>query len=329
MNSPLLIAEPPFQVLPALAGAIGFNEAAVIQVIHFWLNPQNNNHFREGRYWVPNIFNQLYERFFFWDVETIDYMITQLEQSGILMVFQELGGMEYHTINYELLKGEDGAPIQFVPAPSLIQDTSPRDNKTKANKNRLPSFKMEIHRKGHNLYTMIAQDLSHFLECELILEIKENVSEREEPEHDKAQEVIKSRDVICHFPKLASEQFRKFVWHDVALHRILRVMFEMKIMKQLLAFCATHHASNLVIFSDDEQADGLEIYRDFLTYKDWTFTPIGEKREVIIPADRETLDDWNDFMEVIALRFRQTLWREQKTNPAIQHYLQSRPLSEF
>lgn len=96
--------------------------------------------------------------------------------------------------------------------------------------------------KGHNIYTMVVQDLAHFLECELNLEIRKNVSEREEPQHDQEQEIVESKDVICHFSKIAAEQFRKFVWHDVALHGILMVMFQMKIMKQLLSFCVTHHA---------------------------------------------------------------------------------------
>ena len=73
MTYPLLIAEPPFQVLPALAEAVGFNEAAVLQVIHYWFNPEGNVYFKDNRYWVENVFNRLYQRFFFWIPRCLRY----------------------------------------------------------------------------------------------------------------------------------------------------------------------------------------------------------------------------------------------------------------
>ncbi len=100
-------------------------------------------------------------------------------------------------------------------------------------------------------------------------------------------------------------------------------MFQMKIMEQLLAFCAIHHAANLVIFADDDQANDLGIYRDFLPYKNPSVVSRGERTEIIISADPKTFDAWREFMEDITIKFRQTLWKGQKTNPAIQHYLRS------
>ena len=311
MTYPLLIAEPPFQVLPALAEAVGFNEAAVLQVIHYWLNPEGNAHFKDDRYWVENVFNRLYQRFFFWDEDTIGYILAELEQSGILIAFQEADEITYHTINYERLKGRDGAPVKLVPVAPFIQDILP-----KANKNRRPSFRAEVYVKGANLYVMEAQDLAHFLACELVLEIQESEANLKD-----------SRDVICHFPKIADAQFRKFVWDDSTLYEILMGVFQMNIMEQLLAFCATHHAASLVIFADDDQANELGIYRNFLTHKNPTFTPKNEKAEITIPADQKTFDAWLDFMEEVTIKCRQTLWRDQKTNPAIQHYLRSQASS--
>ena len=324
MTYPLLIAEPPFQVLPALAQAVGFNEAAVLQVIHYWLNPQDNNHFREGRHWVPNVFNQLYQRFFFWDADTIEYMIAQLEQSGILIAYQESSEIKYHTIDYELLKGGDGAPIQLVPVTPFIQDILP-----KANQDRRPSFRVEVQMKGSDLYTMVAQDLAHFLECELILEIKDNTPKQQKAGGDQTQGALRSREVVCDFPRIVEEQFRKFVWDDVTLYGILMVMFQMKIMEQLLLFCATHKASNLIIFADDDQDKKLGIYRDFLKYLNQPPTTKGGKEEMIIPADQKAFEAWLDFMAEVTIKFRQTLWKGQKTNPAIQHYLKSQQLSEI
>ncbi len=312
MTYPLLIAEPPFQVLPALAEAVGFNEAAVIQVIHYWLNPEGDAHFKDNRYWVENVFNRLYQRFFFWDEDTIGYILAELEQSGILIALQESNEMTYHTIDSARLKGRDGAPVKLVPVAPFIQDILP-----KANKNRRPSFRAEVHVKGNNLYVMEAQDLAHFLACELVLEIQESASNLKD-----------SRDVICHFPKITDEQFRKFVWDDNTLYEILKGVFQMKIMEQLLAFCVTYHAANLVIFADDDQANELGIYRDFLSHRNQALASKSEKAEIIITAGSETFDAWLEFMEDITIKFRQTLWKGQKTNPAIQHYLKTRDLGE-
>lgn len=52
-------------------------------------------------------------------------------------------------------------------------------------------------------------------------------------------------------------------------------------------------------------------------------TTIEEKTEIIILTNRKIFDRWIDFMHDIAMRFRQFLWKERKTNPAIQHYLKS------
>ena len=327
----LLIAEPPFQVLPTLAGVVGFNEAAVLQVIHYWLDPQGNTYFREGRHWVPNVFEQLYQKFFFWDEETIEYMIAQLEQSGILMVLEDFppdsSTIKYHAINYELLKERSGdPPVKLVPVTPFINDILPAANKNTNTKN---PFTAEVHERGLNIYAMEVQDPAHFLACELHLEIQEEGLEKKRPGEELSQEALHLRDIICHFPKIADAQLKELVWEDVTLYGIIMVIFQMNILKQLLLFCAAHNASNLVIFADDAEAGELGIYRDFLYHKVQTSKPNGDNTEMIIPADRETFDAWMDFMEDVTIRFRQILWTGQKTNPAIHHYLKSRPLSEF
>lgn len=315
MTHPLLIAEPPFQVLPSLAGAVGFNEAAMLQVIHYWLSPQDNTHFRDGRYWVPNVFNKLYQKFFFWDEETIEYMIAQFEQSGILITFQDSNEARYHSIDYELLNGKDGAAVYLPPVTPFIEDILP-----KANKNRPPSFTAEVQVKGDSLYVMSARDLSHYLTCDLVLEVQEN---------DSKQDGSRDVDCVCHFPRITDEKLKQFIWEDATLYEILMGVFKMNLMEQLLLFCVTHHASNLVIFADDEQRDGLGIYLDFQNYQGITPAPNVEKTGMVIPIGTETFDAWVDFMEGVTIKFRQTLWRAQRTNPAIYHYLKSRPLSDF
>lgn len=220
--------------------------------------------------------------------------------------------MKHYTIDEELLNGRDGAPIKLVPVVPFIQDILP-----KANKNRRPSFWAEAHVKGANLYVMEIQDLAHSLACELVLEIQRSEFKDKD-----------SRDVVCHLPPIMDEKFRKFVWDDHTLYEILMGVFQMKIMEQLLAFCATHRAANLIIFADDEQANALEIYQDFLSHKIEPLTPKGEMAEITLTLNSGTVDAWLEFMEEVTIRFRQTLWRGQQTNPAIQHYLRSQDLEE-
>ncbi|MCP6757123.1 replication protein RepO, partial [Klebsiella pneumoniae] len=59
----LLINEPPLQVLPSLAKAIGLNEALILQQIHYWLNPKHNQNLFKGRYWVYNTYEQWQAQF--------------------------------------------------------------------------------------------------------------------------------------------------------------------------------------------------------------------------------------------------------------------------
>jgi hypothetical protein len=54
----------------------------------------------------------------------------------------------------------------------------------------------------------------------------------------------------------------------------------------------------------------------------------GEQTVIVIPVDQKTLDLWAGFMKSVKIRFYRVLWNGQKDNPAIQHYLKFRPLSE-
>ena len=172
-------------------------------------------------------------------------------------------------------------------------------------------FTAEVCPRGPNLYEMHLQDSAYGLRCNLILEV--------ECPHDD----LDSTSIVCHFPNIDDRALNDFVEEDETLLGMFMIQFQMRILEQLFLFCANHYASNLVVFVDDVQADDLEIYRDFLTYKNETITAQGEKTEMIIPADRETFDAWIDFMEEATTKFHQTLWYEQKSNPIIREYLES------
>jgi len=105
MRSPLLINEPPLQVLPTLAKTIGLNEAIILQQVHYWLNPQLNKNMFEGKHWVYNTFTQWEQQFAFWSIPTIKRIIGSLEKSGLLLSFspRDFRRTKYYAINYELL----------------------------------------------------------------------------------------------------------------------------------------------------------------------------------------------------------------------------------
>lgn len=172
-------------------------------------------------------------------------------------------------------------------------------------------FAAEVRNRGPYLYEMAIQDPSHGLECNLILEIEEACE-------------AESGTVICHFPIIAGEQLKDLVEEDETLYGMIMVQFQMKVLEQLLLFCANHYASRLIIYTDDEQAEELGIYEDFLVHQDQTLTAQGEKTEMLIPVNPEIFAAWLNFMTEATIKFGQELWREQRSNSVIRNYLKSR-----
>ena len=94
MSSPLLIDEPPLQVLPSLAVAIGLNEALILQQVHYWIGlkkrfpDKNKDTFVHGQWWVYNSVPQWNEQFPFWGDNTIRRALASLRDSGLLIAEQ-------------------------------------------------------------------------------------------------------------------------------------------------------------------------------------------------------------------------------------------------
>lgn len=106
MAYPLLINEPPLQVLPTLALKLGLNEAIILQQIHYWLNPKfNKNHF-DGRLWVYNTYEQWQQQFPFWGEKTIRRAIANLEEAKVLSSFvtRDFKKIKYYSIDYRQLE---------------------------------------------------------------------------------------------------------------------------------------------------------------------------------------------------------------------------------
>lgn len=80
--SKLLINEPPLQVLPSLARAVGLNEAIVLQQLHYWMAHAKTQH--EGRKWVYKTVQEWKNEFSFWSVSTIERVFKSLESKGLV-----------------------------------------------------------------------------------------------------------------------------------------------------------------------------------------------------------------------------------------------------
>ncbi|HEX5501024.1 MAG TPA: hypothetical protein VFW96_00295, partial [Thermomicrobiales bacterium] len=81
-GSVLLINEPPLQVLPTLAGAVGLAEAIVLQQLHYWL--QRTRHERDGRAWVRFTYEEWQAQLPWWSLRTLKTLLPDLEARGLI-----------------------------------------------------------------------------------------------------------------------------------------------------------------------------------------------------------------------------------------------------
>ena len=177
-------------------------------------------------------------------------------------------------------------------------------------------FAATVHSSGHNLYVMEARDTSHYLTCDLTLEIEE--------EHHNSG----ARTIVCHVPQISDELLNTYIWEDETLYAIILIQFQMKIMKELFMFCQNHYVSRLILYPDDTDSDDFGILQDFLIQEEQIHNEDDEKTKMVVPANSETFDTWIEFMNEANIRFQQTLWRNQRKNPAIRHYLISHPFGQ-
>jgi hypothetical protein len=104
--SNLLINEPPLQVLPSLAKAIGLNEAIMLQQVHYWLHHARVKH--DGRMWIYKTFEQWHDQdFSFWSLSTIKRISKNLISMNLLLVEKlannSFDRVNHYTVNYEKL----------------------------------------------------------------------------------------------------------------------------------------------------------------------------------------------------------------------------------
>ena len=117
--SRLLIDEYPLLVSPSLAGAIGLNEALVLQQVWFWTS-LDTAQVRDGHRWVYNTYEAWQRQFPFWSIHGIRKIITRLVQAKLLIVGEFNKSAMDHTRWYRV----DADAVQAAVSDVTRRDTS-------------------------------------------------------------------------------------------------------------------------------------------------------------------------------------------------------------
>lgn len=157
--SKLLISEPPLQVLPSLAMAIGLNEAIFLQQLHYWL--VTSPHKKEDYNWVYNSYEKWHSQFPFWSIKTIQRIIWKLEKEEYLISNNfnslKIDRTKWYTINYSKLETinvempdnyKNAQPFSHTVTP--IQSYCP--NQEVSLTKPIPETTTEITTKNNNIY---------------------------------------------------------------------------------------------------------------------------------------------------------------------------------
>ena len=143
MKNKLLIAEPPLQVLPSLALAIGLNEAIVIQQLHYWLNNAKVGTVKEGQKWIFNTYDEWQKNFPFWSSRTIQRIFSNLEEMGLIITAQfdkaSYDRTKYYRIDYDKLARFDDDNIVSIDDDKLARSLDESENTTETTSERKPA----------------------------------------------------------------------------------------------------------------------------------------------------------------------------------------------
>lgn len=128
--SKLLINEPPLQVLPTLAKAIGLNKAIVLQQMHYWLGIAKIGKVDDqGVKWIRNSLPEWVDNFPFWSEKTIKRIIDSLVEDDIIKRNDRLNKYpqdrtRWYTINYGILAFAGGGDKLSPPIGQVVTPQS-------------------------------------------------------------------------------------------------------------------------------------------------------------------------------------------------------------
>ncbi len=131
--------------------------------------------------------------------------------------------------------------------------------------------------------------------------------------------------MICHFPVINEEFLEVFLWEDELLINMVAEQFYLKVLEQLLQFCANHNAAKLVLHVSCPKASALEFYKPFVAHTE-ALTYNAREVALTIRPDRVLYEKLMIYMDTLSREFQQTLQEEQGDDPMVQQYLK---LSSF
>lgn len=112
--SHLLLDDRPLILFPALASAIGLEEAVIVQQLHYRLH--ESRQIRADRKWICRTLEQLqHDEFPFWSERTIHRYLRKLEAAGVVLVdhfnLSNIDQTKWYSVDYDALVryAEDGA----------------------------------------------------------------------------------------------------------------------------------------------------------------------------------------------------------------------------
>lgn len=180
-------------------------------------------------------------------------------------------------------------------------------------KNNLPNvagFTAEVHRRSPYDFVMIAKDPFHCLHCDLPLRFEKNKGNN-------------GWTVICRFPCICEKEMTELIQEDETLLDMALTQFRLQVLKNLLLFCNAHNVDMLLIQVDENCEDLLLGYKNFISSLKTIPTSEGMCVQTGIAVNTKAVYDCYEFIRKTTKDFRQVLWQEKSSNPAIRDYLMS------
>lgn len=108
--APLLIPEPPLQVLPSLAAEVGINEAIFLQQIHYWSLSKLS---RGESPWVYNTQEKWVAQMPWLTLRTLQRVVDRLRDKKLLLIEQPEGTnrRSHYLVNYDKLPSSQAANL--------------------------------------------------------------------------------------------------------------------------------------------------------------------------------------------------------------------------
>jgi hypothetical protein len=184
-----------------------------------------------------------------------------------------------------------------------------------------PGFFCDFKEISPQLFSFYAQDASHGLVNFFSLEIQDSF------DPILTSDAPSVSVLTCDFPAIDGYQLSKIVLGDEYLETVLMFQFHLKVLDALFLFGMDRDIEGLTLTVDRDCADRLYAYSDFVVSKAHVMTKKGRQTQLTIRTDAQTYDALIELIEVMEDGFRQSLWREQRDNPAIRLYLKSHALA--